>query len=170
LLFFDMGRYDEAADAFRQLAPLLPAGDRSTDNWLHVIKQIQTGTLERAAYDDYAAARDLPEEKFEEKIALCQNALAPNPTHAAPYAVLGKALLAKGHPNQARTTLERGLECGPRPFTQAELLFNLGNVLLTIGQRDEALEIFRRVVELNANPTATRFAAIQLDAAADGRI
>jgi tetratricopeptide (TPR) repeat protein len=169
-LFFDSGRYDEAADAFRRLEQLLPAGDRSIDDWLHVIKQLQMGALERAAHDDYVAARDLPEEQFDEKIALCQKALGPNPTYAAPYDILGKALLAKGHPNQARAALERGLACGPRPFTRATLLFNLGNVLLATGQRDEALATFRQIVELNANPTATRFAAIQLDAAADGRI
>jgi protein O-GlcNAc transferase len=169
-LFFDSGRYDEATNVFRRLEQLLPAGDHSTGNWLHLIEQIQMGALERAAYDDYVAARDLSEEQFEEKIALCQNALGLNPTYAAPYTILGKALLAKGHPNQARAALERGLALTPRPYTRAQLLFNLGNVLLAIGQRDEALATFRQVVELDANPTATRFASIQLDAGADGRI
>ncbi len=107
---------------------------------------------------------------MDEQIDLCQKALGLNLTYAAPYAVLGRALLAKGQPNQARTVLERGLAFNPSTYVRAELLFNLGNVLLVTGQREEALGAFRQVVALNANPTATRFAGKQLDAAADGRI
>jgi hypothetical protein len=50
------------------------------------------------------------------------------------------------------------------------LLFDLGNVLLASGQRDKALTFFRQVVELNANLSATRFATLQLEAAASRRI
>ena len=101
---------------------------------------------------------------------LCRKALGINPTFAAPYTVLGKVLLAKGNPNQARAVLERGLTCDPTPFTRAMLLFNLGTVLLVSGLRDEALATFRQVVALDANLAASRFAATQLEAASAGRI
>lgn len=169
-LYLEMGRYDEAVAAYRQIKPLLPPGDGSVDDLLHVVERIQSGELDRGAYDYYVMARDLPEDQLDEKMALCQKALALSPTYAAPYVVLGRALLAKGQPNQARAVLERGLACAPQPYTRADLLFNLGNVLLVGGQRDDALAAFRQVVDLNANPTATQFAAKQLEAAADGRI
>lgn len=169
-IYLEMGRYDEAVAAYRQIKSLLPPGDDSVEDLLYVIEQIQSGKLDRAAYDYYVAARSLPDDKVDEKMALSQKALGLNPNYAAPYAVLGRALLAKGHPNQARTVLERGLACTAPSYTRADLLFNLGNVLLVGGQRDEALTAFRQVVELNANPTATRFASKQLTAAAEGRI
>jgi tetratricopeptide (TPR) repeat protein len=170
MLHLEMGRYDEAAAAYRQ-AKLIPVpGDGSLDDMLHLIDQMQAGTLDPTAYRYYATARDLPDEEPDEKIVLCRKALGLNPTYAAPYAVLGKALLAKGHPNQARAVLERGLACGPTPFTRAMLLFNLGNALLASGQRDEALAVFRQAVELDANLSATQFATLQLEAASAGRI
>jgi superkiller protein 3 len=169
-LYLEMGRYDEAAAAYRQ-AKLVPLpGDGSIDDLLHVIHLIQEGALKPKAYRYYVMARDMPDEQLDEKVSLCQQALSLSPTFAAPYAVLGRALLAKGHPNQARTVLERGLACDPTPFTQAMLLFDLGNVLLVNAQRDEALTFFRQVVELDANLTATRFATVQLEAADSGRI
>jgi len=169
-LYLEMGRYDEAAAAYRQ-AKLIPVpGDGSIDDMLHAIDSIQKGALDPTAYRYYVMARDLPDEELDEKVALCQRALGLNPTYAALYIILGRALLAKGQPNQARAVLERGLACAPTPFTRAMLLFNLGNVFLASGQRDEALDAFRRVVELNANLSATRFATMQLDAAAAGRI
>jgi tetratricopeptide (TPR) repeat protein len=169
-IFFDMRRYDEAAATFRQALPLLPPGDGFVDDMLDVIERIQNGGLNKAAYDHYVTARDLPDEQVEEKIGLCRQALSLNPGYAAPYEVLGKALLTKGHPNQARAVLERGLACDATPFTRAMLLFNLGNVLLIADQRDKALDIFQQVVDLNANLTATQFASMQLEAAFFGRI
>ena len=169
-IYLEMGRYDEAIAAYRQIKSLLPPGDNSVDDLLNVIEQIQSGKLDQAAYDYYVAARNLPDDELDEKMALSQKALGLNPTFAAPYTVLGKTLLAKGHPNQARAVLERGLGCAPTAYRRAMLLFHLGNVLLVIGQRDKALAVFRQVVELNANPTATRFADKQLEAAAGGRI
>ena len=169
-LYVEMGRYDEAAAAFRQ-AKLVPLpGDGSIDNLLHVIDLIQEGALDPTAFRYYVMARDMPDEQLDEKMALCQKSLELNPTFAAPYSVLGRVLLAKGHPNQARTVLERGLACDPTPFTQAMLLFDLGNILLVNDQRDEALAIFRQVVELDTNLSATHYATIQLEAAAAGRI
>jgi tetratricopeptide (TPR) repeat protein len=169
-LYLEMGRYDEAAAAYRQ-AKLVPLpGDGSIDDLLQVIALIQKGALDPTAYRYYVMARDMPNEQLDEKMALCQKALSLNPTFAAPYAVLGRVLLAKGRPNQARAVLERGLACDPTPFTRASLLFDLGNVLLASGQRDEALAAFRQVVELNANLSVTRFATMQLEAAAAGRI
>jgi protein O-GlcNAc transferase len=169
-LYLEMGRYDEAAAAYRQarLEPL--PGDGSIDHALHVIDLLQKGTLDSNAYRYYVMARDMPDDHLDEKLALCQKALSLNPTFAPPYAVLGRVLLAQGSLNQARAVLERGLACEPTPFTQAMLLFDLGNVLLASGQRDEALAVFRQVVELNANLSATRFATLQLEAAASGRI
>jgi tetratricopeptide (TPR) repeat protein len=169
-LHLKQGQYDEAAAAYRQAKPLAPDGDGSIDDHLYVIAQIQEGALDPAAYDCYVRARDIPDEQLDEKMALCQQALGLNATYAAPYAVLGKVLLAKGHPNQARAVLERGLSCDPPPFTRANLLFALGNVLLVSGQRDAALAAFGQVVELNANPSVTRFATMQLEAADAGRI
>jgi tetratricopeptide (TPR) repeat protein len=169
-LYLELRRYDETVAAYRRVKPLVPPDDGSIDDLLDVIEQIQKGEIDRLAFDNYVKARDLPDEQLDEKIALCQQALGLNPTYAAPYAILGKALLAKGHPNQARTVLERGLACNPSPFMRAMFLFNLGNVLLVTGQRDDALARFRQVVALNANPIATRFATIQLKAADDGRI
>jgi len=169
-LFFATSRYDEATVAYRQAQPLLPRGDGSVDDLLYVIGQIQQGELDPAAYRYFVQAFDLPDEQLDEKMALCQKALKLNPSFAAPYAVLGKVLLAQGQPSQARAVLERGLACAPSPFVRAMLLFNLGNILLTGGQRDEALALFRQVVALNANPTATRFADKQLQAAQAGRI
>jgi protein O-GlcNAc transferase len=169
-IFFDLRRYDEAAATFRQALPLLPPGDGSVDDMLYVIERIQNGEINKAAYDHFVTARDLPDERMDEKIALCRQALGLNPSFAAPYEVLGKALLTQGHPNQARAVLERGLACDASPFTRAMLLFNLGNVLLITAQRDKALQAFRQVVDLNANPTATQFAGRQLEAAASGRI
>jgi superkiller protein 3 len=169
-LYLELSRYDEAMASYRRVKPLLPAGDASIDDLLQVIEQIQMGELERAAYDCFVMARDLPDEQLDEKMALCQQALGFNPKYAAPYTILGKTLLAKGQLNQARTVLERGLACAPSTYTRAMLLFNLGNVLLVTGERDAALSRFRQVVQLNANPTATRFASTQLEAAADGRI
>jgi len=169
-IFFDMRRYDEAAVTFRQARPLLPPGDGSVDDILSVIERIESGELNKVAYDHFVTARDLPDERVDDKIALCRQSLGLNPGFAAPYEVLGKALLAKGHPNQARAVLERGLACDASPFTRAMLLFNLGNVLLVAAQRDRALQVFQQVVDLNANPTATQFAGRQLEAAASGRI
>jgi tetratricopeptide (TPR) repeat protein len=170
VIFFDLHRYDEAAATFRQARPLVPAGDGSVDDMLYVIERIQSGELNKAAYDYFVTARDLPDDQLDEKIGLCRQALSLNPGFAAPYEVLGKALLAKGSPNQARAVLERGLACETSPFTRAMLLFDLGNVLLIAGQRDKALQVFRQAVDLNANPTATQFAGRQLEAAASGRI
>ncbi len=169
-LYLELGRYDEAAAACRQARPLAPAGDGSIEAMLHAIDTIQAGALNPAAYRYYVMARDTPDEQLDEKLALCQKALSLNPNFAAPYAVLGRVLLAKGNPNQARGVLERGLACNSTPFTRADLLFVLGNVLLVSGQRDEALIAFRRVVGLDANPSTTRFATLQLEAAAAGRI
>jgi tetratricopeptide (TPR) repeat protein len=169
-LYLELGRYDEAAVAYRRAKQLIPPGDGSIDDLLDVIDLIQRGALEPAAYRYYVEARDLPYEQLGDKMALCQKALQINPTFAAPYTVLGKVLLIKGHPNQARAVLERGLACTPTPFTRAMLLFDLGNVLLTSGQRGEALAAFRQAVELNANPPVTRFATMQLQAATAGRI
>jgi superkiller protein 3 len=169
-LYLELGRLDEAAAAYRQ-AKLKPLpGDGSIADMLHVIDMIQEGALDAAAYHYYATARALPDEQLDEKMTLCQKALGLNSSFAAPYAILGKALLAKGHPNQARAVLERGLTCDPTPFTRAMLLFDLGNVFLASGQRAEALDLFRQIVELDANLTVTRFATIQLEAAAAGRI
>ncbi len=166
----EMGRYDEAAAVYRQ-AKLIPLpGDGSIDDMLHVLDLIQEGALDPTAYRYFVMSRDLPDEQLDEKMALCQKALGLSPTFAAPYGILGKALLAKGHLNQARAVLERGLSCHPTPFTQAMLLFDLGNVFLASGQRRKALAVFRQVVELDANLSATRFASMQLEAAAAGRI
>lgn len=170
MLYLDTRRFDEAAAALQQ-AKLTPLpGDGSIDDLLHVIDQIREGALDPVAYHNYVMARDLPDEDSDQKIAYCQKALSLNATFAAPYAILGKMLLAKGQPNQARAVLERGLACDPTPYTRADLLFALGNVLLVSGQRDEALDAFRQVVELDANLSATRFATMQLEAAAAGRI
>jgi len=169
-LYLETGRYDEAAAALRQARPIPLPGDGSIDDMLYVVDLIQKGALDPTAYRYFVMARDLPDEQLDEKVALCQRALGLNPVYAAPYAVLGKALLAKGQLNQARTVLERGLACTPPPFTRAALLFYLGNVLLVSGQRDQALDAFRRVVQLNANLSVTRFATTQLEAAAAGRI
>jgi len=170
VLYLEMDRYDEAAAAFRQAKRLVPPGDGSIDDLLDVIDLIQAGALKPAAYRHYVMARDMPDDQLDQKMAWCQEALNLNPTFAPPYAVLGKVLLAKGHPNQARVVLERGLACNPPPFTQATLLFNLGNVFLASGLRDEALDSFRQAVELNAIPSVTRFSTIQLEAATAGRI
>lgn len=169
-LYLELGRYDEAAAACRQARPLAPAGDGSIEAMLHAIDMIQAGALDPAAYRYYVMARGTPDEHLDEKLALCQKALSLNPNFAAPYAVLGRVLLAKGHPNQARGVLERGLACNATSFTRADLLFVLGNVLLVSGQRDEALTAFRQVVGLDADPSVTRFATLQLEAAAAGRI
>jgi protein O-GlcNAc transferase len=170
VLYLEMGRYDEAIAAFRQIEALLPSNDRSVEDLLSTVRKIQAGEIDPAAFAYYVRARDLPDDRLEEQIDLCQKALSLNLTYAAPYAVLGRALLAKGQPNQARTVLERGLTFSPSAYVRAELLFNLGNVQLASGQREEALAAFRQVVALNANPMATRFAGKQLAAAADGRI
>ena len=169
-LYLELGRFGEAAAAYRQ-AKLIPLpGDGSIADMLHVVDMIQQGALDAAAYQYYATAHALPDEQLDEKFALCQMALGLDPAFAAPCVILGKVLLAKGHPNQARAVLERGLVCDPTPFTRAMLLFNLGNVFLASGQRTEALDVFRQVVELDANLTVTRFATMQLEAAAAGRI
>jgi protein O-GlcNAc transferase len=169
-LYLEMGRFDEAAAAYRQAKMIPLPGDGSIDDMLHTIGLIQGGLLDPAAYRYYVTARDLPDDHLDEKMALCQKALGLNPKFAAPYTTLGRVLLAKGQPNQARAVLERGLACGPSPFIRAMLLFNLGTVLLVSGQRDEALSLFRQVIEVDANLSATRFATMQLEAAAAGRI
>jgi tetratricopeptide (TPR) repeat protein len=169
-LYLEMSRYDEAAAAYQRAKCLAPPDDGSIDDLLHVIGLIQAGALNPATYRRYVMARDMPDDQLDQKMALCQEALSLNPTFAPPYAVLGKVLLARGHTNQARVVLERGLACDPTPFTQAMLLFDLGNVFLVSGLRDEALNSFRQAVKLNANPSVTRFATIQLEAAAAGRI
>lgn len=169
-LYLETSRYDEAAAAFRQARLIAIPGDGSIDDMLHVIAMIQKGLLDPTAYRYYVMAQDLPDEQLDEKMALCQRALGLSPGYAAPYGLVGKVLLAKGHPNQARAVLERGLTCDPTPFTRAAILFNLGNVLLASGQRDKALDLFRRVVELEANPAVAHFAMMQLEAAAAGRI
>jgi superkiller protein 3 len=169
-LYLEMSRYDEAAAAFRQAKLIAVPGDGSIDDTLHVIGLIQKGVLDPTAYRYYVMARDLPDEQLDEKMALCQQALGLSPGYAAPYGLVGKVLLAQGRPNQARAVLERGLTCEPTPFMRAAILFNLGNVLLASGQRDEALARFRQVVELDANPSVAHFAMMQLEAAAAGRI
>ncbi len=169
-IYLDQGRYDEAAAVYRQAKPLTPPGDGSIDHLLHTIDMIQKGALTPAAYRYYAMAAELPDERLDDKMTLCQKALGLNPTFAAPYALLGQTLLAKGQLNQARVVLERGLACHPTPLVQAMLLFQLGNVSLAIGQRGQALSLFRQVVKLDANPPFTRFANLQLKAAAAGRI
>lgn len=169
-LYLEMGRYDEAVAAYRR-AKLTPVpGDGSIDDMLQVIDQIQKGSLDPTAYSYYVMARDLPDDALAEKLALCQKALSLNPSFAALYAILGRVLLARGQLNQARAVLERGLACHPTPFTRAMLLFDLGNVFLASGQREQALAVFRRVVDLDANLSATRFATMQLEAALAGRI
>ena len=169
-VYLDQGRYDEATAVYRQAQPLTLPGDGSIDHLLHTIDMIQKGALAPAAFRYYVMALDLPDEKLDDKMTLCQKALGLNPTFAAPYTMLGQALLAKGKLDQARVVLERGLACRPTPFIQAVLLFQLGNVALTSGQRGQALDFFRKVVQLGANPPFTRFANIQLQAAAAGRI
>jgi tetratricopeptide (TPR) repeat protein len=169
-LFLAQGRFDEAAATFRQAGHVPVAGDTFIDDMLQLIERIQAGQLDPAAYRYYALAQGLPDDELDQKMSLCLKALALNPRYAAPYAILGRVLLAKGQPNQARTVLERGLACSPTPYIQAMLLFNLGNVLLASGLREKALEAFRGVVALDANLSATRFATIQLEAAAAGRI
>lgn len=169
-LYLETGQYDEAAVAYRQAKPLASSDSSSIDHLLHVIEQIQTGVLSPEAYNYYVMARDMPDEDLDGKMTLCQKALGLNSTFAAPYSVLGKVLLAQGQFNQARAVLERGLACNPTPFMRAVLLFNLGNVLLVSGQRDAAMAAFRQVVGLDANPSVTRYAAIQLEAADAGRI
>lgn len=169
-LYLELGRYDDAAAVYRQVNLVPVPGDRSCDDMLDVIERLQNGTLDPTAHRYFVMARDLPDEELDEKIVLCRKALSLNPDYAAPYGVLGRALLAQGHPNQARAVLERGLACNPTPFTQATLLFNLGNVLLASGQRTGALAAFQQVVWLDADLTATQFATRQLEAAAAGRI
>jgi len=169
-LLIELGRYDEATAAFRRLKPLVPPGDGEIDDLLRAVERIERGELNPAAFRYYAQARDLPDEQLDEKLRLCQEALKLNPSFAAPYAILGRVLLAQGYLNQARAVLERGLACDPSPFVQAQLLFNLGTILLVGGQRDAALPLFAQVVALNANPTITRFATKQLEAAQAGRI
>jgi tetratricopeptide (TPR) repeat protein len=169
-LFLATGRFDEAAAAFRQASHIPVAGDTFTEDMLQLIERIQAGELDRAAYHYYALAQGLSDDELDQQMNLCLKALALNPRYAAPYAILGRVLLAKGQLNQARTVLERGLACDPTPYSQAMLLFNLGNVLLASGLRGKALEAFRGVVALDANLSATRFATIQLEAAAAGRI
>jgi superkiller protein 3 len=169
-LYLEMGRYDEAAVAYRQAKLVAIPGDGSIEDMLSVIERIQTGVLDPTAYRYYLMARDLPDEQVDEKIRLCQLALGLNPNYAAPYATLGKMLLATGQPNQARAVLERGLACQPNAFIRALLTFNLGTVLLASGQRDPALTCFRQVVDLNANLSVTHFATLQLEAASVGRI
>jgi tetratricopeptide (TPR) repeat protein len=169
-LFLESGRYDEAIAAYRQATMISLPGDGSIDDMLDVVERIQSGALDPGAYHYYTLARDLPDEELEQKMALCQQALALSPAFPAPYAILGKVLLAQGQPNQARTVIEHGLACEPTPFTRARLLFNLGNVLLVLGQRENALAAFRQVIQVDADLSATRFATIQLEAAAAGRI
>ncbi len=169
-IFFELGRYDEAKAVFRRLKPLIPPGDGEIDDLLDVLGRIERGELNPAAYRYYIQARDLPDEQLDEKLRLCQEALKLNPSFPAPYVILGRVLLVQGYLNQARAVLERGLACDPMPFVQAQLLFSLGTILLVSGQRAEALPLFAQVVALDANPTVTRFAAKQLEAAQTGRI
>jgi tetratricopeptide (TPR) repeat protein len=170
ILYIEMGRYDEAAAAYRKVKLTAIPGDGSIDDMLGVIERIQIGSLDQAAFRYFVMSRDLPDEQLDEKMALCKKALGINPAYAAPYAILGRVLLAKGRINQSRAVLERGLTCNPSPFTRALLLFNLGNTFLASGRRDKALAIFRQVVDLDANLSATRFATLQLQAASTGRI
>jgi tetratricopeptide (TPR) repeat protein len=169
-LYLGAGRFDEAAATFRKASHIPVAGDTFVDDMLALIQRIQAGELDPAAYRYYALAQALPDDELDQRMNLCLKALALNPRYAAPYIILGRVLLAKGQPNRARTVLERGLTCTPTPYTRAMLLFNLGNVFLVSGLREKALEAFRGVVALNANLSATRFARIQLEAAAAGRI
>jgi superkiller protein 3 len=169
-IFMELGQYDEAIAAYRRAKASAVPGDDSITDRLQMLERIQQGTLDPMAYRYYLMARDMPDETLNEKMSLCQQALSLSPDFAAPYSILGKILLAKGHPNQARAVLERGLALEPPAFTRALLLFDLGNVLLVSGQRDEALRTFRQIVELDANPKMTRFARTQLDAADANRI
>jgi len=169
ILFLTLGRYNEALATYRLIKPLAPPGDGSIDDFIYVLGQIQADQLDPAAFRYYVMARDMPDEQLDKKMSLCQKALGLSSTFAAPYAEIGKVLFAKGQLNQARAVLERGLFLDSSPFTQALLLFHLGHTLLFSYQYGEALTAFRRVIELNANPSATQVAAKQLeDAAAVG--
>lgn len=169
VLFLELGRYEEALVTYRQVEPLAPPGDGSIDDLLHVLGQIQADSLDPAAYRYYTMARDMPDEQLDKKMNLCQKALSLSPAFAAPYAELGRILLAKGQLGQARAVLERGLAFDSSPFTQAALLFYLGHVLLLSHQYGGALDAFRQAAELDANPFITQLAVKQVeDAAAAG--
>ncbi len=164
-LLLELGQYDEALAACQQAKPLMPPGDGSIDDLIHVIQQIQANQLDPAAYRYYIMSRDLPDEQVDDKMTLCQNALGLNLSFAAPYAEIGKILLDKDQFNQARAVLERGLAYNPSPFVRAQLLFHLANTLLFSRQLNEALVAFRQIVELAANPLVAKAAAKQIEEA-----
>jgi tetratricopeptide (TPR) repeat protein len=165
MLYLGLGRYDEAMVACQQARPLVPAGDGSVDDLVHVLGQIQSDLLDPSAYHYYVMARDMPDEQLDDKMALCQKALSLSQSFAPPYAEMGRILLVKGQLNQARVVLERGLDYNPSPYAKALLLFYLGHVLLRNRQFGEALSAFRQVVALDANLSVTGLAAMQLEAA-----
>lgn len=128
LIYLRMGRWEEAADEFRQALSLLPPGEENADIW---------GELGRALFaaGHYAEAQGA----FEEAVRW-------QPRNALFWAWLGRTLLEQNRPADAESVLlERALPLDASlPFTRLVL----GDLYLRAGRPDLASQHLVEAVDL----------------------
>jgi Flp pilus assembly protein TadD/TolB-like protein/predicted Ser/Thr protein kinase len=133
-LYYDLGRYGDAAKMFRRAAEAAPDSDRALNN---------LGGTELAQCDFPAAV-----EAF-------HGALKLNPKNASALSNMGMGQLWSGHAAEAAATLERAAEALPDDFM---IQGNLGDAYRKLGADPKAAEAYgrsmalaRKQLELNPN-------------------
>lgn len=124
-LYYDGGRVEEAAEAFRELARLFPGEFRSHYNL--------GKTLNRLG-------------KFREAVEELELALAIDPGQTSGWNNLGIAFLRTGRIEEAIGVFDRSIELDSR---QVDPHNNRGNALLALGRVREANSSFARAVEID---------------------
>jgi len=137
----ERGRYDEAADSFRQAARTAPEDFRA--EYLLATALRRTGD---------PARRD-------EVISSLRKAVSLKPSDARPRALLGQSYLEAGRLTEAAAELEQSIRIDPENTTA---LYQLGLLHRDLGNRDESRRYFKRFEEVKAKQKASEGDLIQI--------
>jgi TolB-like protein len=90
-------------------------------------------------------------------IAECERALALNPNLAAAHALIGLAKVFDGHPEETESHELEALRVSPHDTEANVWVAYIALAKLHLGAYEEALDLYRRSVELNPNYATGRF-------------
>ncbi len=159
-IFYQQGRYPEAAAQLERVVELDPANYRAHDNLglcydllqrdsealKHFFRALDLVKVDHREYDwAYANLAEffLKRDQFDKAFPLAAEAAERNPNAARNFFLAGQALVKLGQPGNSLKWLRKAVELDP---DHAEAHFQLGQALRTLGQAEEArsqLETFR---------------------------
>jgi tetratricopeptide (TPR) repeat protein len=154
-----LGRYADAADAYRRVEELAPGWFQCrADLW--VADQLVVGRLDAQDFTVLHLLEDAPAPPAQ-KVELAEQLLARRPGLPPAHLHLGKNRARAGRVADARAALREGLTADPDPDVRTRLLAELGTLTEDAAERQR---LFREAVALNGNLVAAASAALALRA------